>query len=93
MKILTKLAPQPPCTKKVHRMSNSAWSTFPWIEGLFEKYKENPNSEDNFEVVRMELEAFMKSCNLEELLDISEDSAGSYCGVSFKRDQLMYHCR
>lgn len=73
--------------------TNSSGPTFPWLEAILENYKENPISDDYFEIVGGAVESFMNSCNLEESLDVSEGSLGSYCGISFKRDQLMYHCR
>lgn len=64
-----------------------------WLEETFEIYKNAPISHDSFGVVEEKIRNYFDDYKLEQLLDISEDSVGSYCGVSFKRDQLMYHCR
>ena len=68
-------------------------STFSWLEDSYEIYETSPIAVNSFDLVGEKVELFLKNCNLEEFLGISEDSVGSYCGITFKRDQLMYHCR
>lgn len=69
-------------------------SAFSILVDAFEIYKNDPISVNSFEIIGEKLEKLFESTQgLEELFAISEDSAGSYCGISFKKDQLMYHCR
>lgn len=64
-----------------------------WSELTFELFKREPNSIKIFELVRAEIDKALQDRNFDELFEDSENSAGSYCGMSFKKDQLLYHCR
>ena len=69
-------------------------SAFSLLGDAFEIYKNDPISVNSFEIISEKLDQFFESTQgLDELLAISEETAGSYCGISFKKDQLMYHCR
>ena len=67
-----------------------------WYEKTFELFKRKPNSTEIFELIGSELDSALKSLKFEQVAEGSEDSSnssGSYCGASFKKDQLLYHCR
>lgn len=64
-----------------------------WFEETFQIFKSSPNSINVFDFIREKVEVLLKEENFEQLITCSEDSVSSYCGISFKKDQLLYHCR
>ena len=73
--------------------THNSGSSFKCLEEAFEIYKNSPIDVDSFELVCGIVDNFLVNSKLENSLDLSEESVGSYCGISFKKDQLMYHCR
>lgn len=64
-----------------------------WLEENFQIFKNSPNSTNIFDIIRKKVEVLLKEQNFERLIACSEDAVSSYCGMSFKKDQLLYHCR
>lgn len=61
-----------------------------WLEETLEYFKSAPNSIKIFDEIRRKLS---ENTNLNLLLESPEESVSSYCGIRFKKDQLLYHCR
>ncbi len=64
-----------------------------WYEKAFELFKNEPNSVKVFDLIRAEIDSALYSQGFDEFFAGSDDSTASYCGMSFKKDQLLYHCR
>ena len=64
-----------------------------WLAKTFEIVKFSPNFTSIFEKIENEIQYLFHDNNFDEIIGSSKDSVSSYCGVSFKKDQLLYHCR
>ena len=64
-----------------------------WFKTTFESFKDSLIDEGCFDQMKIEFEKFWDEIEFTNLMKESNDSSGSYCGISFKKDQLLYHCR
>lgn len=64
-----------------------------WFDRGLSEYSSSPASLELFDKISTELDIFFKNSDLDDIIKIDESSISSYCGTSFKRDQLLYHCR
>jgi hypothetical protein len=64
-----------------------------WVDSGLSDYSSSPASLELFDKISTELDIFFKNSGLDDIIKIDESSISSYCGTSFKRDQLLYHCR
>lgn len=64
-----------------------------WHEATFQLFKESPSSVEIFDIIGSKLNEYIEQKGLNKILETSNGLASSYCGLSFKKDQLLYHCR
>lgn len=64
-----------------------------WLSKNLKIFKNSPNSTNIFEEIGHELDILLKENNFDKIIGTSKGSVSSYCGISFKKDQLLYHCR
>lgn len=65
-----------------------------WNENTFQSFKMNPISFNVFEDIQKLFEEFLISNDFNKIFGkVNESTEGTYCGVSFKKDQLLYHCK
>jgi hypothetical protein len=64
-----------------------------WLGKTFEFFKVSPNSTNIFDEIGHEFDKLLNANNFIKIIGSSEGSVSSYCGISFKKDQLLYHCR
>lgn len=65
-----------------------------WTENTFQSFKKDPISFDVFDKIHNSFEKFLEFNTFDKILDKDDESTGgTYCGISFKKDQLLYHCK